>query len=287
MGVATKDLQVVVGQHARITPRSAHAWEQTTPGLNLSPCMVRRWTLARSVPRPAREGEDADHSEQRPNSMSHAGSTRAPRGLEHEGREFGSVGIRGFRSMKRIWFADNLPGFGGIGVSWGESYGVSRNERTGRWTLHIRCVDEEGSGHCDRALRDNCRHRRSVLRARPRITTSSHRCSRSVMPGPRITDHTCAPAKPSFESAISSSSRECAAVAWAREPSGRGHGPIVASRALATDVTSACRASIWVKTSPTAVVPARRNLTWTKNGRFARRKTSSVVMPPSWPSLNA
>ena len=41
---------------------------------------------------------------------------------------------------------ENLPGFGGIGVSWGESYGVSRNERTGRWTLHIHYVDEEGSG---------------------------------------------------------------------------------------------------------------------------------------------
>ena len=48
--------------------------------------------------------------------------------------------------MKRIWFVGNLPGFGGVGVSWGESHGLSRNERTGRWTWYTQYVDDEGSG---------------------------------------------------------------------------------------------------------------------------------------------
>lgn len=38
--------------------------------------------------------------------------------------------------MKRVWLTEPSELLGGIGTSWLQRYGISRNARTGAWTIH-------------------------------------------------------------------------------------------------------------------------------------------------------
>jgi hypothetical protein len=51
--------------------------------------------------------------------------------------------------MKRVWLTEPEEVLGGIGTSWMQRYGISRDSRTGAWTIHDyrdARMNHEGSG---------------------------------------------------------------------------------------------------------------------------------------------
>jgi len=54
-------------------------------------------------------------------------------------------------AMRRVWISDDEVTLGGVGTSWLQRWGLSRNARTGAWTLYDRrdgsiCGDPCGLG---------------------------------------------------------------------------------------------------------------------------------------------
>jgi hypothetical protein len=50
------------------------------------------------------------------------------------------------RIVKLIWVVKDDYTLSGIGTGWNQSWGISRDERSGRWTLHDRRDDRMNSG---------------------------------------------------------------------------------------------------------------------------------------------